>query len=113
MLTVQGITADAYQTQNALLQDGTKVGITLRYVPQQLGWFMDLTYLEFALYSFRVSALPNILNQYRNKLPFGMACFTSDGVSPSQQQDFSSGYATLYILTPEEISYYLGLLSGG
>lgn len=114
MLLIQQITSDALQTQTLVLQDGTTLGLTLYFRPLQYGWFINsLTYLTFKLNGLRVCNSPNMLHQFRNQLPFGLACFSTGNREPSQQQDFSSGTSKLYILTAGEVAQYTGYLAGG
>jgi hypothetical protein len=112
MYDVQGITDDANQVQTVVLPDGSTMSLALVYSPMQYGWFMDITYGSFILQGFRVHTSPNMLHQYKNQIPFGLACFTTDGYEPTQQQDFDQGYAVLDILTSDEVAQYEALLSG-
>ena len=114
MYVVQQISADALQSQTIVLADGTTLSLQLRYIPLQYGWFLtQLTYGSFTLQGFRIVASPNMLYQYLNQIPFGLACFVAGGREPTQQQDFSSGAANLYILTQAECQDYTTFLEGG
>lgn len=44
-----------------------------------------------------------MLRSYRNYLPFGLRCDTLDGLEPTDIDDFSTGYAEVYILTSEDV----------
>lgn len=103
MLKIQQVTSDARQTQNLILPDGSLLGFSLYFSLQQAGWFASLTYGDFVLNGMRVVVSPNMLRQYQNLLPFGLACFsTTQKREPTQQQDFSSGAFELAVLTDEE-----------
>ena len=41
-----------------------------------------------------------------------MSIQTSDNYEPTQLQDFSSGYAQMFILTQQEVTQYEEFLSG-
>lgn len=113
MYKVQRLTADPLQTQRVGLPDGTFVNLTIYYVPMQFGWFITkLSYGTFLLEGTRITNSPNMLHQYKNQIPFGLACFTDNEREPTQQQDFSSGASNLYILTAEEVVQYSEFLSG-
>lgn len=113
MLTTQGWTQDTKQNQNLILPDGSALSLTLKYVPLQFGWFIDsLVYQSFTLTGYRLFTSPNLLQQYVNQIPFGLACLTSDNGEPTQQQDLSSGYATIYILTAAEAAQFTRILRG-
>lgn len=67
---------------------------------------------DFILQGVRISVSPNILHQWRNQIPFGIGC-TCSGREPTQQNDFASGAANLYLLTQQEVNQYAEFLSGG
>jgi len=112
MYEVKQVTSDAGQTQSLVLPDGTTVTITMVFVPMQYGWFFsNITYGSFVLENIRICNSPNLLHQWRNQVPFGIACFSLNQREPSQQQDFSSGASKLYILSASEVTQYAEYLS--
>lgn len=113
MLLVQQVTSDPLQTQTIILPDGSSFSLTLYFSESQIGWFItNFTYGTFVLNGVRVTNNPNILNQWRNILPFGLACFSSQNREPTQAQDFSSGASNLYVLTQAEVLEYSEYLQG-
>jgi len=113
MLQINNITQDAKQKHTLVLSDGTSAVLELEYKPQQLSWFItSLAYKTFLLQGFRISTSPNCLRQYRNVIPFGLGCFVQDNEELTLQTDFSSGRASLVILTSDEVAYYEDVLSG-
>jgi hypothetical protein len=113
MYRIERITNDAYQKQNLVLSDGTQVVLTMYFVPMQYGWFItELVYGDFILKGLRITNSPNILHQFRNKIPFGLACFSKAKREPMFIDDFSQQNSKLYILTSSEVTYYSGLLTG-
>ena len=114
MYLIQNITSDSKQTKNLILEDGSILTFTIYFVPMQYGWFItNLTYGDFVLNGLRVCNNPNMLFQWKNVLPFGMACFSRSNREPSQQQDFVSGNSNLYILTSAEVEEYSEFLANG
>lgn len=114
MYLIQQFTADPYQTQTLVLPNGGQVGLTIAYFPQQYAWFiLSLTYQTFTLQGMQLAANPNLLNQWKNSLPFGLGCFVNGNREPTQQQDFQSGAAQLYILSQTEVAQYAAFLSAG
>lgn len=88
--------------------------MTLYFISLQLGWFItELVYGEFVLTGLRITNSPNMLYQFRNQIPFGLACISSQNREPSQQQDFSSNASKLYILTAAEVAAYTEYLQRG
>jgi len=113
MYLVTTITSDIKQTQSLTLPDGSQISLAIYYSANQLGWFIsNLTYEDFVVNTLRISTIPNLLRQWQNLIPFGLYIATTDGGEPTQQQDFSSGYAQMYILTQAEVAQYEAYLSG-
>lgn len=113
MFQVQQVTTDPYQKQTLLLSGGGQVVIVMRFIPMQYSWvFESLTYNNFLIENLRIVNSPNMLHQFRNQIPFGMACFSTDNREPSQQQDFSSRASILYILSEAEVIQFGEFLSG-
>lgn len=113
MYQIQQITVDPFQRRTLVLPDGNQISLTLAFYPMQLGWFVtELTYQTFVLRGLRITVSPNMLFQFKNQIPFGLACFAQQNREPTQQQDFSSGAAKLYLLTQEDVEQFSELLSG-
>lgn len=115
MYLIEGISKYTYQKQRLILPNGDPIFLTIQFKPQQYGWFItELTYdqTNFALRGARIVVSPNLLFQYKNKIPFGIACFTKNNQEPTQQEDFSSGFAQLQILSEEEVRLLAEYISG-
>lgn len=115
MYLIQQVTNDPLQSQTIILPNGTTFSLTTYFRPLQLGWFINnLTYGNFQLNGVRITVNPNILNQFRNQIPFGLACFSSqNNREPSQQNDFISRACDLYVLDSDEVAEYAELLANG
>ncbi len=114
MLRIQQITNDASQQQSLVLPDGSAVLLQINFKPLQIGWFITkLVYGDFELYGVRITNSPNILYQFKNQIPFGLACFSTANREPSQQDDFSSEASKLYILTEAEVQAYSDYITNG
>lgn len=114
MFLIKQVVSDPVQKQNLILSDGSSLSLTIRFIPLQLGWFIDnMTYKAFVLNGVRITNSPNIFHQFRNQIPFGLACFSTANREPTQQQDFISGQSTLYILSAAEVLAYTRLLENG
>lgn len=114
MFIIQQITSDPLQKQTLILTDGTSLQLTLYFRPLQYGWFInELVYQNFTLQGLRLTVSPNMLRQFKNQIPFGLGCFANNvSREPSQQQDFSSGAFSLYILSKAEVAQYENTLAG-
>ena len=113
MYDVQQITNFAKQTQTLKFPDGTTIALSLEYKPLQNGWFItSLTYGDFSLSNIRIVISPNFLYQYKNQIPYGIGCASTDGFEPVQQEDFNSGRCKLYILDAEEVAALEDYING-
>lgn len=113
MYAVDNIVANAKQKQTLVLPGGDLIDFSMFYVSAQLGWYIrELKYINFVLNGMRITNSPNMLHQYRNQIPFGIACFSDQNREPTQQKDFLSGASKIYILTADEVATYAGILSG-
>ncbi len=115
MYLIQQITDNPYQQQTLVLpSDGSSILMTLYFRPLQQGWFIDeLTRDSFTVKGLRITNSPNMLNQWKNLIPFGLACFSDGMREPSLLEDFSSGASKLYILSEEEVVEYTDFLQHG
>lgn len=114
MFIVDSITSDAKQKQSLVLPNGTTFEIEMEYKPLQRGWFFtSLTYGDFVLTGMRICTSPNLLHQYKNKLPFGIAVTSLANGEPTQQEDFFSGNSVMYILTEDEAQEFANFLTNG
>ena len=114
MYLIQQVSNDPLQAQTLILPDGTSLLMTTYFRPLQLGWFItNLTYGTFVLNGYRIVTSPNMLYQFQNQLPFGLACFSTQNREPSQQDDFISGACQLFLLSSDEVAEYAELLTNG
>ncbi len=113
MFKVNQITQDPLQSQSVILPDGTTIEMNLYFIQQQQGWFFNsLSYGDFLINGMRICNSPNMMQQYRNLIPFGIACYSTNDREPSLIGDFSSGSSVLYILTATEVASYTAFLNG-
>jgi len=118
MLQIQHITSAPKQKMTLVLPDGSKVTMSIEFMPQQYGWFItSLTYTDtnqntFQLNGIRIVNSPNMLHQFKNQIPFGLACYTMGNREPTQQQDFSTATSILYVLTQTDVKNYALYLTG-
>lgn len=107
MQTIENMSNDARQKHTVLLaEDSSRIVLKLTYKPTQMGWFLDLSYenLDFNLYGLRITTNTNLLNQWRNVLPFGIMCTCDGNQDPLLLDDFIVNRAQLHILSKEEVA---------
>lgn len=106
MQILDTISNDAKQKHTILLEkDNSAIVIQLIYKPTQLGWFINVKYesKDFEVNGLRVTTNTNILNQWRNLLPFGIICICDNSQEPLSVEDFLVERARLAILSEEEV----------
>ena len=113
MFKIQNITNYPYQSKSLVLPDGTRVEIDMQFFPLRKCWVINrLSYQDFLLYSHKIVAGVNIIRQFKNRIPFGLACYSPTKRDPQFAEDFSEGDLELFILTQEEVQQYEDSLSG-
>lgn len=115
MRQILRITNYALQDHQLILDDGSVVSIELYFRPNQQGWFFNyIRYLDtFEVNGLRITSNPNMLQQWRNLIPFGIGCFSVENREPMLQNDFLSEASKLYILNEDDVEEYTEFLTGG
>lgn len=107
MQQIQGITSQPNQQMTVTLPDGSILVVSMLYRDSQMGWFftsLNWNRGQWIENGRRVVTHLNMLRQYKNIIPFGLACFTVNNREPTQIQDFTSGASGLYLLTAGEVA---------
>jgi hypothetical protein len=103
-----GLTDQPNQLYPITLPDGSVVTMNLYFWEQQLGWYYDLSWSgqtpAWQLNGQQLVTSPNILRQWKNVLPFGITVSTSDGLDPTDIEDFANGNCTLLLLDVSDIA---------
>lgn len=108
------ITNNPLQTFNLILPNGNPCSLTIYYIERQIGWFItNLTYQDFTLKGIRICNNPNLLYQWKNVIPFGLACYTDQNREPTQVLDFLTGASKLYILDAAEVEKVTEIYQNG
>jgi hypothetical protein len=103
MNKIDNITADPNQTTKLVLADGSIVVLSLVYFPSIQRWMASIIYGTFQVNNINVSVNPNFMREWRNIIPFGLACFTTDGIDPVYLEDFQDEKASLYLLDEADV----------
>jgi hypothetical protein len=98
------LTSDAKQQTSLLLDDGSQATWLLEYRPNQQAWFYDLTWGNVVISGQRLVPSPNMIRQFRTRLPFGIAILTAGNVEVMNQQDFTNGNAIVYQLDAADVA---------
>lgn len=112
MYQVTQVTVDPNQAQTLVLYDGSTLDISMIFKPMQYGWFISMVHSSgWTINNLRIVNSPNFLQQWRNIIPFGMACYSKANLEPTLQEDFFSLASVLYILDASEVQAFTDLLN--
>ncbi len=103
MKQLEGIRATGTQKIGTTADNGDPISMTLAFNASTQEWKMGIEWGDFSLKGNRIFSSPNLLSQYENIIPFGLAVITEGGGDPFLVNDFSTGRVTMYLLTPEEV----------
>lgn len=109
MYKIVALDSEPKQEFSMTIQGNVRLTLNFEYKENQLGWFFGFEFESESYQNIRLTTSPNILRAYRSWLPFGIACQTLDGLEPVYINDFASGYASVYILTKEEVNSVEGI----
>jgi len=117
MKILTGLRATGQQILTTTADNGDTINIVLYFQTRSATWKMDVSCNDFALKGVRVSHVLNLLDQYRNIIPFGISVLISDGGEPFLITDFSTKRVQIAILTPDEVqaidSFYVAVKDAG
>lgn len=104
MITITNFQQDVYfQTFQVKLDNNEILFLEIEYNPVVTCFFMNLQYKETIINCIKITCFYSLLSMYKNILPFDIACFHEAGLDPDDVNDFVNGYATLNILTQNEV----------
>lgn len=113
MYLIQNISADPYQKQSLILPNGDRLVLTFYFSSMFYSWYISsMVHKNLTLNNIRIYNSLNILTQWSNRIPFGIACITQDNREPSLIQDFSSGVSKLYIIDQDEMKTWMEFIDG-
>ena len=106
MYQITNIINHPNQIQSISLPDGGSFVLHLVFQVQQKSWFInELTYNDVTIRGLRLSLSRNLLRQFSNLVPFGLAVISSTEREPFFIDDLSSEAVKLFVLTSEEVDY--------
>lgn len=80
-----------------------KYKLCFNYNQTRQGWFVDVKSETFQCNGIRLASYPNILEQWENKLGFGLAVKCENNSEALYYEDFISGRANIFLLEPEDL----------
>ncbi len=113
MNQIDNISAQAKQTTDIILDDGSTLSLALAYNPATERWVMDVNHPLLQVLGINIDNFPNLLRQWRNLINFGLACISLTGEDPTDISDFVNGNATLYVLNAADVLFVETDIMGG
>ena len=105
MIQLTNITSQARQKFNITTEDGNGSFIfEIYYDMQNQGWYYNLIYNNIEINNLRLCTDYNILYQFQNQVPFGIAIYSYYNIEPLLLTDFSSGACEIYVLTKADLA---------
>ena len=104
MKQIISFTSAPRQSWQIILDDGSAIDFTMWFCDNQKGWFYSLIYGTFSVSNRRLVTSPNMLRQFREVIPFGLAILTTDGQEPVLIDDFANGRASFYVLNADDVA---------
>jgi len=100
---ISEITNEPAQEHTFNIPGRERAVFTIVFRPEQFGWFYSLNWGSFVLNNSRIVFSQNLLRQFKNIIPFGIAVTTNNKLDPLTIDAFSSGVAQLYLLSADEV----------
>lgn len=113
MTLIDNITSQSNQVTQVVLADGSIMTLTLIFTAAIQRWTFHVQHPKLVLSGLNLCLHPNILREWRNLIPFGLACNTITGVDPIDVEAFSSGRAQLYALSAADVQLVEQNVFGG
>lgn len=104
MDSLDNLTNDPNQIAKFVLADGSTVIMNMVYNPAVQRWVMNVLRGTFEVNSINISIHPNFMREWRNIIPFGIGCTTTDGADPVYLDDFANGRAVIHMLNALDVA---------
>jgi hypothetical protein len=106
MQQITNLSDEADQIAKVVLADGSVATFDFVYLGAVERWAFSVSHPEIECDGMILCAGPNVLRMFRNTIPFGLGCYSTDGADPFYIEDFASGRITLYVLDASEVQYF-------
>lgn len=106
MVLIDNLSDSADQITAIQLTDGSVGTLELIFQGSTSRWIFNCTHASFpngALNGQMLCVHPNILRNFKNLIPFGIACISNNGNDPVNLEDFANGNVSLFILDATDV----------
>jgi len=97
------ITDDPKQKMTVVTPQGDEFDFYLEFRETQGLWFCNIAFKDTVINGLGLVCGANILRQWKNILPFGLAVGSSDVGDPYYIDDFVNGRIQVFVLTEAEV----------
>jgi len=97
------LTNEANQEHIVKVITGELFTLQLFYLHRSESWYANIIYNDVVLNGIKINQSINVLRQYKNILPFGIACYSDYNTDPFLLEDFAQDNYFLSILTSNEV----------
>lgn len=104
MNKIDNLGDEANQLTRIVLDDGSIVLLNFIYRGATQRWTVNITRNDFTVNDINLCVHPNLLRDFRENIPFGLALISTDGGDPVLINDFTSGRITMYTLSAADVS---------
>lgn len=104
MRQLDRLTSDPAQRYTVVTDTGVTFQLTLKFMPRIGGWAFSIIYADTTINDMLLVASPNLLRQWINIFPFGLAITSTDTLDPLYVDDFTTGRIKLYVLSEAEVA---------
>lgn len=106
MVLIDNLNDSSDQVTALQMSDGSVGTLELIFQGTINRWVFNFTHPSFPNGAYNGQMLcvhPNILRQFKNLLPFGLSCVSTNGNDPVSISDFANGNVTLYLLDATDV----------
>lgn len=102
MYKITGLTANYNQILTLFISQSSQITLKMHYYATQQSWMYDIEYKDFVIKNQRLHISYNLLDKYKNILPFGILVKSLDGGEPLYLEDFTYPRIEMYLITADE-----------
>lgn len=103
MRLLSNLTDAADQLMTVPIEDGSLAKLEFFYRPGIQRWSVNISHPLLVINGVNLALSPNILRQWKNLIPFGMAIDSTIGLDPMNAEDFKNGVSLAYIISAAEV----------
>lgn len=104
MQRLNNLTNDADQLVTFQLPDGSLAQMEFIYRSGTQRWALNLNHPLLTLNGYNLVVSPNILRQWKNLVPFGIAILSTTGLDPMNPNDLVDGTILVEMLDASEVA---------